>query len=93
MRLLLDAGARWSPPSKELRYIRRNLNEHESRYIVQLLRLLLYTPGAADTENLLLLCDSAALRAKIAEVDAPLLQEIKTLRKQHKKAVAIGHDT
>jgi len=39
--LLLDAGAKWNPPAEELRYARRSVLEHGSRYIVQLLRLLL----------------------------------------------------
>ncbi len=85
MQLLLDMGARWNPAPDQFRSIRRHLAEHEPRYIVQVLRLLLYTPGAADPDGILQLCDSAALRKKIAEADPPLLQEIKVFRKQHKK--------
>jgi hypothetical protein len=88
MQLLLDMGARWNPAPEEIRYVRRNLKEHEARYVVQVLRLLLYTPGAADLEMILRLCDTTAFHVKIAEADAPLLQEIKTLRKQYKKLTA-----
>ena len=88
MQLLLDMGARWNPAPEQIRYVRRNLKEHEARYVVQILRLLLYTPGAADLEMVLQLCDTTAFHVKIAEADPPLLQEIKTLRKQHKKLTA-----
>jgi len=88
IQLLLDMGARWNPAPEQIRYVRRNLKEHEARHIVQVLRLLLYTPGAADLERVLQLCDSAAFQTKIAEADLPLLQEIKALRKQHKKLTA-----
>ncbi|MGA2177840.1 MAG: hypothetical protein ABSH38_22930 [Verrucomicrobiota bacterium] len=78
---LLDTGARWNPPVADLRHTRRNLLRHESRYIVQVLRLLLYTSGAANLESILELCRSSALEAKIAAVDAFLVKEIKELRK------------
>ena len=54
---------------------------HDPRYIVQLLRLLLYTPDAANLESFLELCHSQTLKAKIATVDAPLIQELQALRK------------
>jgi hypothetical protein len=57
--------------------------EHEPRYIVQLLRLLMYTPNAANTDSLIELCRSQTLLGKIAAVDLPLVQEIKQLRKAH----------
>lgn len=85
LQLLLERGAHWNPLPEDIRHVRRSLLEHEARYIVQLLRLLLYTPGAADQEKILQLCDSSTLFKKIAEADLPLLQEIKALRKQHKK--------
>jgi hypothetical protein len=88
MQLLLDMGARWNPAPEQIRYVRRNLKEREARYVVQVLRLLLYTPEAADLEMVLQLCDTTAFHVKIAEADPPLLQEIKTLRKQHKKLTA-----
>ncbi len=82
LELLLDAGARWNPPPVTLRSTRRYINQHESRYIVQLLRLLLYTPNAADIESFLELCRSQTFEAKIAAADPLLVQEIKQLRKR-----------
>jgi hypothetical protein len=79
--LLVDAGARWNPAPEELRHIRRHLMEHEPRYIVQLLRLLMYTPNAANIENLIELCRSQTLQSKIAAADPPLVHEIKQFRK------------
>jgi len=83
LELLLDAGARWDPPAEDLRYTRKAINDHEPRYIVQLLRLLLYTPKAANIQSFLELCRSQTLLAKIASVDLPLVQEIRQLRKTH----------
>jgi ankyrin repeat protein len=79
--LLLDAGARWNPPTEDLRHCRRHLMEHNPRYIVQVARLLLYTPNAADREQFLELCRSQTLEAKITGADMPLVQEIRSLRK------------
>ena len=84
LELLLNAGARWNPPPEDLRYARRNLMAHDPRYIVQLLRLLLYTPNAASVERFLELCHSQTLKAKIATADAPLILELKTLAKTHR---------
>jgi hypothetical protein len=84
LELLLDSGARWNPPTDDLRYRRRALLEHDPRHIVQVLRLLLYTPNAADLESLLELCNSQTLRAKVATVDAPLVQELKSLAKANR---------
>jgi hypothetical protein len=81
LELLLDAGARWDPAPEGLRYVRRDLMRHEPRYIVQLLRLLLYTQNAANLESFLELCHSQTLKSKIATVDAPLIQELQALRK------------
>jgi hypothetical protein len=79
--LLLDAGARWNPPSEEIRSVRRSLLGHDARYVVQILRLLLYTAQAADIEQFLEICRSKSLEDKIATVDRPLVDEIKALRK------------
>ena len=61
---------------------------HEGKYLVRLLRLLLYTPDAGEMGLLLDFCNSSTLRTKIAATDQPLLQEIKQLRKERKKAFA-----
>jgi hypothetical protein len=84
LELLLNAGAHWNPDLKEMRYLRRNLLDHDNRYIVQLLRLLLYTPDAANLDTLLELCRSQTLMARIGTVDAPLVQEIHSLRKKRR---------
>lgn len=81
LELLLDSGAHWNPPPDELRYIRRNLLSHHPRYVVQILRLLLYTPKAANLPSLLELCRSNTLLARIEQVDKPLIEEIRSLRK------------
>jgi hypothetical protein len=78
--MLLDAGARWNPPPDEIRYTRKNIMDHDPRYIVQLLRLLLYTPNAVDLDQFRELCRSQTLEAKIASVDLPLTYELKTVR-------------
>jgi hypothetical protein len=46
-------------------------------YIVQVLRLLLDSPSAADIGSALQLCDSKLMRLKTTEADPPLIQEIK----------------
>ncbi len=81
--LLLEYGARWNPPPEESRY-RRHLLRHSPRYIVQLIRLLLYTPGVAETSLVLELCRSQSLLDKIATADAALVTEIKDMRKQRR---------
>jgi hypothetical protein len=87
---LLDAGAKWNPPTADLRYARRALRNHDNRYIVQVLRLLLYTPGAADKAQFLELCRSQAFMAQIASVDPHLWEELKILRKEFVAANASG---
>ena len=82
LEILLDTGARWNPPAEDLRRTRRDLLSHEPRYIVQVLRLLLYTPDAANSESILEPCRSSALEAKIGMVDAFLVKELKDLRKK-----------
>jgi hypothetical protein len=86
--LLLDAGARWNPPPEDLRHARRNILQHDSRYIVQLLRLLLYTPNAVNIPSFLELCHSQSIRAKIIAADMPLARELQDLRKAARSANA-----
>jgi len=90
--LLLDAGACWNPPAEELKGDRRYLLRHDAKYIVQLIRLLLYTPNAADTSNVLELCRSQSLINKIASADAALVTELKELRKGQCVSISI-HNT
>ena len=82
--LLLDIGAKWNPPPDSLRSIRRSILEHNGRYIVLLIRLLLYTPNSANIQSVLELCRSNTLMAKIAEADRPLVGDINDLRKKHR---------
>ncbi len=89
--LLLEYGARWNPPAQRLKYPRRCLLRHNARYIVQLIRLLLYTPGAANTSLVIEFCRSQSLLDKIATVDAPLVTEIKDLRKQQRASDSNSH--
>jgi hypothetical protein len=91
--LLLEAGARWNPPLEDLKTDRRHLLRHDAKYIVQLIRLLLYTPNAADTSLVLELCRSQSLIDKIAPTDAALVTELKELRKQHRVSTSNSHDT
>jgi hypothetical protein len=79
--LLLDHGARWNPPPNEFRYIRRGLLEHDGRYVVQVLRLLFYTPGAADFDALNELCRSQTLKGKVTIADPELAREMAVLCK------------
>jgi hypothetical protein len=87
--LLLDAGARWNPAPDKFRYRRRNLVRHDPKHVVQVIRLLLYTPNAADTSLVLELCRSQSVTDKIAAADPALVNELKELRKQQ-RAIASG---
>ncbi len=91
--LLLDAGARWNPPVEELKRDRRNLLRHDGKYIVQLIRLLLYTPNTADTSLVLELCRSQGIIDKLTVVDSALVNELKDLRKQLRLSTSNSRDT
>jgi hypothetical protein len=86
--MLLDAGAKWRPRPEELRYFRRALVKHDSRFIVQVIRLLLYTPGAVEILQFLEFCRSQSLASSIASADEYLHQELKDLRKATQKIIA-----
>jgi hypothetical protein len=90
--LLLDAGARWNPPMEALKRDRRYLLRHDAKYIVQLIRLLLYIPNAADPSHVLELCRSQSLIAKIASADAALVKELKELRKQQNLNISVHNN-
>lgn len=74
--------ARAVAPTKTIFFYADDIRE--PRYVVQLLRLLLYTPGAADISSVLQLCESTPFIDTIAKADLPLVHEIKQLRKQNK---------
>ncbi|MEY4484402.1 MAG: hypothetical protein RL693_1854 [Verrucomicrobiota bacterium] len=79
--LLLNRGARWNPPIEELRRGRSALGSHDGLYVVRVLRLLLYTPGAADVGLVLELCRTPKMRSLIVGADSELWDELQALRK------------
>jgi hypothetical protein len=81
MESLLDAGARWNPEPDELRYVRRNLLEHDPLYVVRVIRLLLYTPKAADPKLILELCRTPKGRQQMTTGDPKLWEELTALAK------------
>ena len=87
---LLDAGARWRPDDAELRYTRRALLKHDGRYIVQVVRLLLYTPDAVEVPQFLEFCRSQSLASQVAVANPHLHEEMKALRKSTKALSAAG---
>ncbi|MDR0534142.1 MAG: hypothetical protein LBH01_09315 [Verrucomicrobiales bacterium] len=78
--LLLDSGAKWNPPEKELTYARRGLGSQDAKYVVQVVRLLLYTAEAAEPAMIWKLCNSTKLSGLIKAVDFPLWDELRELR-------------
>ncbi|MCB1103352.1 MAG: hypothetical protein H7A44_08095 [Opitutaceae bacterium] len=82
MEELLDAGARWNPPPDDLRYIRRCLIEHDPLHVVRVVRLLLYTPGACDSQSVLELCRTPTIRQRIHAGDVELWNELTALAKK-----------
>lgn len=79
LELLLDAGAKWHPEPKEIANARRSLIKHPSEYVVSVVRLLLYVPGASELATVRDLCRTPAIQKKIAERDKPLLKELSEL--------------
>jgi hypothetical protein len=77
--LLLDAGAQWRPNEDELRYFRRGLSRNSARYVVQVVRLLLYTPGVCEIRHVWELCRTDKIRTLIRSADVPLWDELATL--------------
>lgn len=86
---LLDAGAKWNPDPSEIRYIRRNLFEHEPLYSVRVVRLLLYTKGACDPKIMLELCRTPKARQRLHAGDPELWQELTALAKAGSATVAM----
>lgn len=81
MEALLDAGARWNPKPDDIRCIRRCLVEHEALYVVRVIRLLLYTPGASDPKLVLELCRTPKFRQHLHSGDPELWKELTALAK------------
>lgn len=76
---LLDAGAKWAPPAESIRNTRRCLFEHAPLYVVRVVRLLLYTPGASDPKAVLELCRTPKARRQLHAGDSELWQELTAL--------------
>lgn len=79
IRILLDHGAKWNPSENYYRSIRKGLCSYDARYIVQVIRLLLYTPGAAPFEKLWSLCNTAKMKHLIYSADDDLWREMNEL--------------
>jgi hypothetical protein len=79
LEILLEAGARWNPEPERLGSIRRDFIRNSSRYVVRILRLLLYVPGAADRALVAELCRTPGIQRKIYEGDRVLGKEIDEL--------------
>ena len=73
---LLQAGAKWLPSKNAMRYIRKRLCERDPRYVVQVIRMLLYTPGATTVGSIWELCRTDLLRGKIQSADHELWNEL-----------------
>ena len=76
---LLTAGARWMPSNEKIRSIRRALLSHDGKYIVQVVRMLLYTEGATTIGHIHELCRTGSISAKIISADRQLWKEILAL--------------
>lgn len=76
---LLAAGAKWLPSIEKIRYTRRALLSHDGKYIVQIVRMLLYTEGATTIGHIHELCRTGSISAKITSADRQLWKEILAL--------------
>lgn len=70
-------GANWIPDDDNaVKYVARCIYETTPEHAVRLVRLLRYSPGACDHEQLVKLCRLPKMRGWIGKVDAPLLKEM-----------------
>lgn len=76
IRLLIDAGAKWDPSDDSLRYARRGLSSYDERYIIQVIRLLVYTPGTAPFPKIWKLCNTPKMKHMIYKADDDLWREM-----------------
>ena len=76
---LLTAGAKWLPSNEKIRYTRRALLSHDGKYIVQVVRMLLYTEGTTTIGHIHELCRTGSISAKITSADRQLWKEILAL--------------
>lgn len=73
---LLKAGAKWLPSNDRIRSSRRGILSHDPKYVVRLVRMLLYTEGATTVDRVWELCRTPSVREKIRLGDDRLLREI-----------------
>ena len=73
---LLQAGAKWLPSTREIKSTRSSLLDHDEKYVVQVVRMLLYTPDATALEHVWELCRTDTMRLKIQAADRRLWDEI-----------------
>jgi len=73
---LLKAGAKWMPSNEQIRSSRRALLSHSPKYIVRLVRMILYTDGATTIERVWELCRTPSVREKIKQSDERLWIEM-----------------
>lgn len=74
--LLINSGARWNPPEDELRGDRKGLSSYSGKYIVQVIRLLIYTPDTAPFEKVWELCRTPKMKNLIYGADDYLWREM-----------------
>jgi hypothetical protein len=79
---LLQAGAKFLPSDDRIKSLRRSLLTHAGEYVVQVVRLLLYTKDATTILHIWELCRTDTIRVKIRMADTPLWDEIVDLASQ-----------
>lgn len=74
--LLINSGARWDPQQDNLRGTRRGLSSYDGKYIVQVLRLLIYTAGTSPFKKVWELCQTPKMKHLIYGTDDHLWREM-----------------
>jgi len=80
VRAMLDHGACWNPDDSDLRYARRGLGSHDGKYVVRIIRLLLYTEGACDPVRVWEFCRTGTMQSRIKIADGKLWDELQAVR-------------
>ncbi|MEX0331495.1 MAG: hypothetical protein AB3N64_08750 [Puniceicoccaceae bacterium] len=75
--MILKAGGRWDPDKDDFRHDRSGLASNGKEHVVQVVRLLMYTPGAAPFEKIWELCRTPKLTDMIRTADMKLWWELK----------------
>lgn len=82
--MILKAGGRWNPDRDDFRHTRTALAWHGGKHTVQVIRLLLYTPGAANFEKVWELCRTPKMKALIQSADMNLWWELQEMQSTSK---------